>query len=87
MRQDLEDLWNYYLIEVPIKNTKKEDILIKNFSKIEDNFRSKLSNEQIIFLEEYDNAVSELNRISERHAFIKGVMFTTRFIFQAMYED
>ena len=24
MRQDLEDLWNYYLIEVPIKNTKKE---------------------------------------------------------------
>ena len=29
MRKDLEDLWNYYLIEVPIKNTKKEDILEK----------------------------------------------------------
>ena len=36
MLQDLEDLWNYYLIEVPIKNTKKEDILIKKYSKSED---------------------------------------------------
>ncbi len=87
MRKDLEDLWNYYLIEVPIKNTKKEDLLVKNYAKKEDNFRSKLTDEQIMFLEEYDNAVSELSRISERHAFIKGVMFTTRFIFQALYND
>ncbi len=87
MRQDLEDLWNYYLIEVPIKNTKKEDVLVKKYAKVEDAFRSKLSSEQIVFLEEYDDAVSELNRISERHAFIKGIMFATRFIFQAMYED
>ena len=87
MRQDLEDLWNYYLIEVPIKNTKKEDVLVKKYTKVEDAFRSKLSSEQIVFLEEYDDAVSELNRISERHAFIKGIMFATRFIFQAMYED
>lgn len=87
MRRDLEDLWNYYLIEVPIKNTKKEDILVKKYAKVEDAFRSKLSSEQIVFLEEYDDAVSELNRISERHAFIKGIMFATRFIFQAMYEN
>ena len=87
MRRDLEDLWNYYLIEVPIKNTKKEELLVKNFSKKEDKFRSKLTDEQILFLEEYDDAVSELNRISERHAFIKGVMFATRFIFQALYDD
>ena len=87
MRKDLEDLWNYYLIEVPIKNTKKEEMLVKNFSKKENKLRSRLTDEQILFLEEYDDAVSELNRISERHAFIKGVMFTTRFIFQAMYED
>ena len=87
MRKDLEDLWNYYLIEVPIKNTKKEDILVKKYSKSEDKFRSKLTDEQVIFLEEYDNAVSELNRISERHAFIKGIMFAARFIFQAFYDD
>lgn len=87
MRKDLEDLWNYYLIEVPIKNTKKEEMLVKSFSQKEDKFRSRLTDEQILFLEEYDDAVSELNRISERHAFIKGIMFTTRFIFQAFYDD
>lgn len=87
MRKELEDLWNYYLLEVPIKNTKKEEILVKTYSKSEDKFRSRLTDEQIIFLDEYNTAISELNRISERHAFIKGIMFATRFIFQAMYED
>ncbi len=87
MRQDLEDLWNYYLIEAPIKNTKKEDILIRDYSKKENKIRSRLTDEQIVFLDEYDKAVSEISRISERHAFIKGVMFATRFIFQAMYDE
>ncbi|MBR5321031.1 MAG: hypothetical protein IKU41_04245 [Clostridia bacterium] len=87
MRQDLEDLWNYYLIEVPIKNTKKEDILVKKYSNSESKFRSKLTDDQCLFLEEYNDANAELSRISERHAFIKGVMFATRFIFQAMYDD
>ncbi len=87
MRQDLEDLWNHYLIEAPIQNTKKEDILIRDYSKKENKFRSRLTDEQIVFLDEYDRAVSEISRISERHAFIKGVMFATKFIFQAMNGD
>lgn len=36
-------------------------------------------------MEEYDDAVSEMNSISEKNAFIKGVMFATKFIFQALY--
>lgn len=87
MRQDLEDLWNYYLIEVPIKNNKREKLTIEAFSKKEKQFRSKLTQEQLKALEEYDDAVSSVGRITERHAFIKGVMFATRFIFQAMYDD
>lgn len=87
MRQDLEDLWNYYLIEVPIKNNKRETLTIEAFSKKEKLFRSKLTQEQLKALEEYDDAVSSVGRITERHAFIKGVMFATRFIFQAMYDD
>ena len=86
MRQDLEDLWNYYLIEVPIKDTKKEKHIKEIFLKTEKYFHSKLTQEQLKILEEYDDAVSSMSRISERHAFIKGVMFTTRFIFQAFYD-
>ena len=84
MRQDLEDLWNYYLIEDPIQINKKEDLLIRDYSKKVNKFRSILTDEQNIFLNEYDSAISEINRINERHAFIKGVTFATRFIFQAM---
>ena len=87
MRTDLEDLWDYYLIEVPIKNTEKEDMLIKKISKSESKFRARLTDDQIVFLDEYDDAVSERKRISERHAFIKGIMFATRFIFQAIYDE
>lgn len=87
MRKDLEDLWNYYLLEVPIKKTKKEEIIVHNFTKTEKTFRAMLTDEQTCYLSEYDKAVSELGRISERHAFIKGVMFATRFIFQALYND
>ncbi len=87
MREDLEDLWNYYLIEVPIKDNKKEKLIKSQFSKKEKNLRSKLTQEQLDLLNEYDDMVSELSRISERHAFIKGIMFATRFIFQALYDD
>lgn len=87
MREDLEDLRNYYLIEVPIKYNKKEKMIRNQFSDKEKQFRSRLTQEQLELLEEYDSAVSELNRISERHAFIKGVMFATRFVFQALYDD
>ena len=87
MRQDLEDLWNYYLVEVPIKDNKKEKLIKESFRKTEKEFRSKLTKEQLEFFDEYDNSISCLGRISERHAFIKGVMFATRFIFQAFYDD
>lgn len=85
MRKDLEDLWYYYLIEVPIKRNSKENATIKKWSEKEDYFRSKLNEEQRGALEEYDKAVSEVGRISEKNAFVKGVMFATRFIFEALY--
>jgi len=87
MREDLEDLWNYYLIEVPIKDNKKEKLIKSQFSRKEKTLRSKLTQEQLDLLNEYDDMFSEFSRISERHAFIKGIMFATRFIFQALYND
>ena len=57
------------------------------FCEKEKELKAKLTQEQLELLNEYNDAFSELNQISERHAFIKGVMFTTRFIFQALYND
>lgn len=87
MREDLKDLWDYYLFEVPLKDSKEDKRIKECCAVAENNLRQKLNAEQITLLEEYDNARFSLNEIRERNAFIKGVMFTTRFIFQALYDD
>ncbi len=87
MQNDLEKLWFDYLIEFPIKNSEKEKQIINEFTKKESQFRSKLNEEQVKLLEEYDSAVSKVSSISEKNAFVKGIMFATKFLFQALYND
>lgn len=87
MRKELEDLWQYYLVEVPIERNEKEKKIIKKYSEAEDLLRSKLTDEQKELLEEYDNSVCETNGISEKYAFIKGIRFATRLIFEAFCDD
>ncbi len=87
MRKELEDLWYYYLIEVPVKRSDRENAIIKQWSKQEDYFRSKLNDEQLHILEEYDDATLKVSRISEKNAFFKGVKFATQFIFEALYGE
>ncbi|MBQ8767639.1 MAG: hypothetical protein IJZ16_12660 [Clostridia bacterium] len=86
MQKDLENLWYNYVNEISLKKDKKEKTAISRFVEKEESFRSILDEKQIEKLEEYDDAVSELNSISEKNAFIKGIMFATKFIFQALYE-
>lgn len=87
MRKELEDLWQYYIVEVPMERNEEEKEILKNYSEKEELLRSKLTDEQKELLEEYDNAVCETNGISEKYAFIKGVRFTTRLIFEAFCDD
>lgn len=87
MRKELEELWQYYLIEVPLQRNEKEKEIIREYGEAEEKLRAKLNDEQIELLEEYDNSVSETNSISERYAFIKGVRFAIRLIFEAFCDD
>ncbi len=87
MRKELEELWQYYLIEVPLQRNEKEKEIIRKYGEAEEKLRAKLNDEQIELLEEYDNSVSETNSISERYAFIKGVRFAIRLIFEAFCDD
>lgn len=86
MRKELENLRFNYLIEVPIKRSNEENIIINKLTEKDRLFRSSLNEEQIKFLNEYDDAVAQVERISEKNAFIKGVMFATRFILEALYK-
>ena len=87
MREDLKDLWDYYLFEVPLKETKEDKRIKEACAVAENTLRENLNTVQIALLEEYDNATFSLGEVKERNAFIKGVMFTIRFIFQALYDD
>lgn len=60
---------------------------MRRYGEAEDKLRAKLNDEQKELLEEYDNAISETNGISEKYAFIKGVRFATRLTFEAFCDD
>ncbi len=87
MKNLLENLWFNYIIEVPMQKNEIENQTIAEWLKQEKYFRSRLNEEEIEILEEYDRALSKVNRITEKNAFIKGVMFATRFIFETLCED
>lgn len=86
MKMDLEDLWYNYAIEISLKKDKREKEAISRFTEKEEEIRLMLDEKQLDKLEEYDAAVSEISSISEKNAFIKGVILATKFIFQALYE-
>lgn len=85
LQKDLENLWFNYLIEIPIKRSAEEIAAINELSEKEKYFRTILNEEQLTAFTEYDNSLSKVSRISEKNAFIKGIMFATRFIYQALY--
>ncbi len=87
MRKELDELWQNYLIEVPMERTAEEKGYISEYSKISALLHSKLNDEQKELLEEYDNAVCKTSRMSEKYAFIKGIRFMTRLIFEAFCDD
>ncbi len=87
MRKELEELWENYLVEVPMERTEEEKCYIKEYSKISALLRSKLNDEQKKYLEEYDNAVCTTNGLSEKYAFVKGMRFAFRLFVEAFCDD
>ena len=87
MRKELDDLWENYLIEAILHKSEEETEAQKQWATDEDALREKLTKEQIILLEEYDKSFFAVNSFIEKRAFIKGVKFTTRFLFEALCED
>lgn len=83
MKKVLHNLWHSYLIEEELPREEREE-LIKNVSNTDNALRETLNNEQKALLEEYDRAVCLLGCATERHAFMKGVRFTIRFLLEAL---
>ena len=67
MRKELEELWENYLVEVPMERTEEEKRYISEYSKISALFRSKLNEEQKKYLEEcMRNGAEFATKLSQR---------------------
>lgn len=87
MKKILEDLWYSYLMENSIeRNTEKKKIL-NILTANEEKLHEKLNKEQKEALENYENSLYEINSISEKEAFIKGIRFATMFLIEALCLD
>ncbi|MBQ8767756.1 MAG: hypothetical protein IJZ16_13245 [Clostridia bacterium] len=87
MKKELDDLWYSYLVETILKKSDNEKELIKQFSVDDKALREALNNEQKQLLEKYDQSSSIMNSLTEKFAFVKGVKFAVRFLFEALCED
>lgn len=87
MKKELEQLWYSYIVETGTVRTEQERVIIRNLSEKDEQLRSKLNQEQIKFLEEYDKAFAETYNLLEKDAFIKGIKFATRFLFESLCEE
>lgn len=84
MKYELENLWCSYLCEKTTNHTKEEKELINRLISAEKDFLSTLNSEQKVKFNTYDNILQKINHISEKNAFTKGVVFTTRFFIETL---
>ena len=87
MEKDLEQLWYSYIVETGTVRTESDRAIIKNLSEKDEQLRSSLNQEQIKLLEEYDKAFTATYTLLEKDAFVKGIKFATRFLFESLCEE
>ncbi len=87
MEKELEQLWYSYIVETGTVRNEQERTIIRKLSQKNEQLRSKLNQEQIVLLEEYDKAFTSTCNILEKDAFVKGIKFATRFLFEALCDE
>ena len=85
MKQTLEKLWNDYLAdECATTNSEEERKLTKITAELHEKVNVLLNEKQKSAVEEYVDALYDVESIFVRKAFIKGCEFAVAFILEAM---
>lgn len=87
MEKELEQLWYSYIAETGTVRTESDRAIIRKLSVKDEQLRSKLNQEQTNLLEEYDKAFTATYNLLEKDAFIKGIKFATRFLFESLCDE
>ncbi|MBQ8766465.1 MAG: hypothetical protein IJZ16_06630 [Clostridia bacterium] len=86
MARELEKLWYSYLIETTVERTDKDEDIIKNVSEKYNILQDMLNKEQLIALQEYDDALLKVSSLSEKNSFIIGFKFAAKILLETLYE-
>jgi len=87
MKPTLEDLWYSYLAEKRTVMSEEEceimNVVVNNSQKLRNTFNH---NQEELF-EKYDDSLADLRICYEKDAFLKGINFATKFLFEAIQND
>ena len=84
MNNELEKLWYSYLIETVVERSDKEKEIIKICSEKYNILKEMLNKEQLVALQEFDNASLKASGISEKNSFIIGFKFAVQILLEAL---
>lgn len=87
MKNIFQDLWCCYLSEQGKKREKEETELVEKFLTDEKVLYETFNEEQKKLYDKMEKSLSEINDISERDAFVKGIKFGSGFVFEAFCKD
>lgn len=85
MKTLLDDLWYNHPIGVRLEQSQEEKDALNELIVYEDELRNSLTQKQKMIYKRYETCSIEVNCISEKEAFIKGVRFATQYLFNALY--
>ncbi len=84
MKKTLEKLWHEYLMdECAVMDTEEERDLTKEAARLHEKVNALLDKEQQAAVEEYVDAVCDVESILVKKAFFKGCEFAISFILEA----
>ena len=85
MKETLEKLWNEHLIdECATMYTEEERKLTNKAIELHERVNNLLNNEQMQALEEYVDALCDIEALFAKKAFFKGCEFSTSFLLEVV---
>lgn len=83
----IEELWYLYQSETTAKFDKELSEFFKNSEACREKLLQNMSDEDKNLFETYQQAMTKIECIVEKDAFVKGVKFASKFLVEAMSQD
>ncbi|MBE6605645.1 MAG: hypothetical protein E7635_01225 [Ruminococcaceae bacterium] len=87
MKNLLEELWYSYDMTDTNENEEQRSELLGLIVRNEDKLKETLNEKEMDTLTKLENCIQELNDLSQKEAFIKGVRFAASFMCEALGFD